>query len=245
MQTLRWYVHVWDQKKNGQNNWSQHASFATHLKDYHVNTTKHTLHVKVESHVAWAAKLEEQGRQASNSGPSLAHHFTRPQEMHGDPLAEAKKHRTTVEWMVDFGIPHEALLDPRFEQIQMRQLPLVPAKNKLKDVIKGVATINREETTSLLRHKDSGLTWKFHSTAVCVFQEGTPHCWALIDLTGRGQTAEDYKTMLREIVAELRANKVTAIHVVSDGGPGIFHYKVSCHGSSGSFWSFLALFGSF
>ena len=140
-------------KKNGQNDWSQHASFVTHLKEYHVNTTKHTLHVKVESHVAWAAKLEEQGRQASNSGPSLAHHFTR-QEMPGDPLAEAKKHRTTVEWMVDFGIPHEALLDPRFEQIQMRLLPLVPAKNKLKEVIKGVATINREETTSYLRHKD-------------------------------------------------------------------------------------------
>ena len=27
-------------KKNGQNDWPQYASFATHLKDYHVNTTK-------------------------------------------------------------------------------------------------------------------------------------------------------------------------------------------------------------
>ena len=53
-------------KKNGQNDWSQHASFVTHLKEYHVNTTKHTLHVKVESHVAWAAKLEEQVKRTTD-----------------------------------------------------------------------------------------------------------------------------------------------------------------------------------
>ena len=158
----------------------------------------------------WQEKKEAEYRK---NNPTLHRHTKSLDPAH---------HREVIEWMVDHGISHTALMDKRFQHILKGRCHDLPAKEKLNELILGVAEINRKEQVVLLKHQDvsvafdTGTTYGLTTMAVVVHSKGKAYPWALMDMEGRGKDAESYVKIVLEIHAELRAASITMVHVVSD-----------------------------